>query len=406
MNQDPLKINTNFYEDVMSADGTGDLDDPAMRDAEKPPDIESYVLAVISMWLDKMTPVECENLAARNFSYETLVEYAVERINKSKLEKVCKNKGGSNLELSKRVVTAVNSMKNLKPCPRFLIPPEEVEFIPGLTTTGDTSVDENAVAARLESLEKNHEIAMKALNDIQKNIKYPSAVASVPAVELQTFPSLPLPAAGAQNSFADRQQTPKIGQVHAIRERLLSTASNMSGNGTKRNRDEAKIDDRNESWAKVAGRGGRKKPKVRQGNSRINIAAGEEVVLPFDVYIGNTHPRSTKDVVKRYLKECYEAAPDDEKAEGPFEVLKIECCTKPRDDGKDPWCLNWRVSVDQRFREYILKPEAIPMGWTSRRYFPPRAKRPPPAELHPAKIANTRETPTHATAAQGAHNAN
>ena len=406
MNQDHLKIDTNFYEDVMSADGTGDLDDPAMRDAEKPPDIESYVLAVISMWLDKMTPVECENLAARNFSYETLVEYAVERINKSKLEKVCKNKGGSNLELSKRVVTAVNSMKNLKPCPRFLIPPEEVEFIPGLTTTGDTSVDENTVAARLESLEKNHEIVMKALNDIQKNIKYPSAVASVPAVELQTFPSLPLPAAGAQNSFADRQQTPKIGQVHAIRERLLSTASNMSGNGIKRNRDEAKIDDRNESWAKVAGRGGRKKPKVRQGNSRINIAAGEEVVLPFDVYIGNTHPRSTEDVVKRYLKECYEAAPDDEKAEGPFEVLKIECCTKPRDDGKDPWCLNWRVSVDQRFREYILKPEAIPMGWTSRRYFPPRAKRPPPAELHPAKIANTRETPTHFTAAQGADNAN
>ena len=176
-------------------------------------------------------------------------------------------------------------MKNLKPCPRFLIPPEEVEFIPGLTTTGDTSVDENAVAARLESLEKNHEIVMKALNDIQKNIKYPAAVASVPAVELQTFPSLPLPADGAQNSFADRQQTPKIGQVHAIRERLLSTASNMSGNGTKRNRDEAKIDDRKESWAKVAGRGGRKKPKVRQGNSRINIAAGEEVVLPFDVYI-------------------------------------------------------------------------------------------------------------------------
>ena len=95
----------------------------------------------------------------------------------------------------------------------------------------------------MESLEKNHEIVMKALNDIQKNIKYPSAVASVPAIELQTFPSLPLPAAGAQNSFADRQQTPKIGQVHAIRERLLSTASNMSGNGTKRKRDEAKIAD-------------------------------------------------------------------------------------------------------------------------------------------------------------------
>ena len=39
-----------------------------------------------------------------------------------------------------------------------------------------------------------------------------------------------------------------------------------------------------------------------------------------------------------------------------------------------------------------MNPNAIPVGWTSRRYFPPRAKRPPPAELHPAKMPNNRQT--------------
>ena len=104
-------------------------------------------------------------------------------------------------------------------------------------------------------------------------------------------------------------------------------------------------------------------------------------------------------MIVKYLNECFEIASSEIKPEGPFEIMKIECCTKPRDDGKEPWCLNWRVTLDHRFSDYILKPDAIPVGWTSRRYYPPRAKRPPPAELHPAKVANTRQTALLQTAA-------
>ena len=122
-------------------------------------------------------------------------------------------------------------------------------------------------------------------------------------------------------------------------------------------------------------------------------------ILPFEAYIGNTHPKSKPEIIEKYLRECFDNAPSDIKPEGSFEVIKIECCTKPRDDGKEPWCLNWRVTIDQKFRDYILNPDAIPVGWTSRRYYPPRAKRPPAADLHPAKVPNTRQTALLQTAA-------
>ena len=116
------------------------------------------------------------------------------------------------------------------------------------------------------------------------------------------------------------------------------------------------------------------------------------MVFQFDVYIGNTHPKSTTDMVKKYLKECFDIVPGDKKPASSLDIMNIDFCTKLHDDGKEPWCLNWTVTVDQKFCEYILSPDAIPLAWTRRRYFPPHAKRPPPAEQHPSKTPNTRQT--------------
>ena len=54
-----------------------------MDEPDKPPDIESFLVATIAMWLGKMTPKECECLAAKHFSYEILTKYGVEKINES-----------------------------------------------------------------------------------------------------------------------------------------------------------------------------------------------------------------------------------------------------------------------------------------------------------------------------------
>ena len=90
---------------------------------------------------------------------------------------------------------------------------------------------------------------------------------------------------------------------------------------------------------------------MNQGKSKVAISGGDNAILPFEAYIGNTHPKSKPEIIEKYLKECFDSAPSEIKPEGSFEVIKIECCTKPRDDGKDPWCLNWRVTLDQSFRD-------------------------------------------------------
>ena len=367
-----------------------------MEESDKPPDIESFVVATIAMWLGKMTPKECENLAAGHFSYEILTKYGVEKINETKLTKVVKNSDGLNDILANRVVAAVNVLKNLETCPRFVIPLEQVELLPGMPLSGDTAVSENSVTSRLESLEKNHDAVMKALHEIRQSVSFK---ASVPQ-ESRTAATVDITQGVGPSIHLCPPQGPvlsKPGNVLGVRDRSLSNSS-MRSAGSKRSRNEADIDDdRQGSWANVAGK--KPKPKVQQGKSKVTIAGGENAILPFDAYIGNTHPKSKPEIIEKYLKECFDSAPSEIKPEGSLEIIKIECCTKPRDDGKEPWCLNWRVTIDQKFRDYILNPDAIPLGWTSRRYYPPRVKRPQAADLHPAKVPNMRQTALLQTAA-------
>ena len=367
-----------------------------MDEPDKPPDIESFLVATIAMWLGKMTPKECECLAAKHFSYEILTKYGVEKINESKLAKVAKNNDGLNNILASRVVTAVNVLKNHEKCPRFIIPLEQVELLPGMPITGDLSVSESTVSSRLDSLEKNHDVVMKALDEIRKSLSFKTAVPNVgqsdmtqvsaPSVHL--FPPH-LGTAGSGSGLLKPSST-------ELRTRTFSNSS-LRSTGSKRSRHEAEVDEDKDTYANVAGK--RPKPKVNQGKSKVTIAGSDNAILPFEAYIGNTHPKSKPEIIEKYLRECFDNAPSDIKPEGSFEVIKIECCTKPRDDGKEPWCLNWRVTIDQKFRDYILNPDAIPVGWTSRRYYPPRAKRPPAADLHPAKVPNTRQTALLQTAA-------
>lgn len=52
-------------------------------------------------------------------------------------------------------------------------------------------------------------------------------------------------------------------------------------------------------------------------------------------------------------------------------------------DGRKNWSRSWRVQVLNRFREHMLKSEAYPSGWSSRRYFPARPARSAVPPLYP-----------------------
>ena len=99
--------------------------------------------------------------------------------------------------------------------------------------------------------------------------------------------------------------------------------------------------------------------------------------------VGNTHPDTTGDIVKKVLVQVSENMSEEMKLEEPLEILEVECLTKTRNDGSKIWTRNWRVRVSNRFRAHMLRPEAYPVGWSSRRYFPARAARTPVAPLDP-----------------------
>ena len=85
--------------------------------------------------------------------------------------------------------------------------------------------------------------------------------------------------------------------------------------------------------------------------------------------------------------------PEELKLSEPLEILEVECLTKPRDDGRKLWTKNWRVQVSNRFREHMLKPEAYPVGWSSRRYFPARAPRQQVTALDPTNQQPVQKRP-------------
>ena len=87
-------------------------------------------------------------------------------------------------------------------------------------------------------------------------------------------------------------------------------------------------------------------------------------------------------MIEEVLKKA-DNLPEVLKLDVRLEIIEVECLTKPRDDGSRIWSKTWRVQVPNQFREHMMRPEAYPAGWNSRRYFPPRSQRAPVPELDP-----------------------
>ena len=82
----------------------------------------------------------------------------------------------------------------------------------------------------------------------------------------------------------------------------------------------------------------RRKP-VQYGTSQVKVTGGE--AAPYDVFVGNTHPQSTMEIVKEVLIKVAESMPEEMKLNEPLEIIEVECLTKPRTDGRPIWNKNW-----------------------------------------------------------------
>ena len=159
-------------------------------------------------------------------------------------------------------------------------------------------------------------------------------------------------------------------------------------------------------WNVVAGRGnqgqngqskgqsggqGRRPRPMQQGTAQVQVPGSE--AAPYDVVVSNTNPSSTEEIIKEVLIHVSKNMSDELKLKDPLEIKEVECLTKPREDGRRIWMKTWRVQVPARFKEHMMRPEAFPSGWTSRRYFPPKAPRKAVPELYPEGLEPPEKRP-------------
>ena len=359
----------------------------------KPPDISSWTLATIEMWTNKMPDDEVMSLIEKHMSFDVLWDDGAIKINELELVqnksvmKIPKSTSGRTRDLAKNLLDRVKDLKNIHSV-KFIVSCDQLEWVPGTIKAADSAVDQVAVSTRLDTLEKSQEEVIKMLKELQQSQLRPS-LQSTEASSAVNVPSIKI-TAPSFSDVAAASVPPKANISNQVRSRSTSASSKRSRSET-----EGESNEKNDKWKDV---NRKRKPKVQHGVNKIEVT-NPTAVTPYDVVIGNTHPDSDKDIIIDVLIDVSKHMPDEMKLDSDLEIIDAIYLTKPREDGSKPWSKSWQVRVPQKFRDHIMRPEAIPAGWTSRRFFPPRPKKPSVPDLHPAKRVNTSQVETVKAAA-------
>ena len=349
-----------------------------MMSDTKPPDIGHWLVATIAMWSDSIVKQDCIEMLVKTVKYDDL-EDARSVISghqeKFPIMKIPAVQSGEAVTLATRLFDKIVDLKNMEV--GLFVPFTQLHLVPGVKKTGGSAESEAAISARMSRVELQQESILDMLKDI-KNQNQRAVQQPAPALQVNGAPA-------AGSSFGPALERTRAQQQHGDRSRSNSTS--------KRLRMEMEGGASGTAPGATGGGGGnndgnsyrdvtrRRRPRQGvQGTSKVVIKEAA-AIAPVEFHIGNTHVDSDADTVKRVLKLVASALPAEMALDGELEVEVVECLTKEK-EGYKPWCKNWRVRVPQKHKQHMMRPEALPEGWTSRRFFPARPPRPPPPPAH------------------------
>ena len=331
--------------------------------------IEDIVLAACELWLGT-SAVNQENVVKmlKEGLKPEEAKIALEKLKAGKfVESVQKhNHGEKYFEDVVKVCAILIAEKKL---PKVVVASLYVLRIP----KPEIDPDSVTVNARMDVMEKKMEGMDKNVAELLKNFKnmlenqnkVTPVTLQVPTGQAQVTQQRPYAQAaahGVHGGTTGSQFRPRLGSKRSYEE-MNSNANPVKPAET------ADGDHGQGGWNDV----NRRKPrKVNYGTAKVTTGRSDEAVAPFEVFIANTHPESTRELIKEILVECAES---DGARSGPLEVLEVKCMTN-RDKIPNPRTLCWKVTVPNREREYMIKDEAYPEGWAHRRFFPPRTSVP------------------------------
>ena len=364
----------------------------------KPPDIGHWLVATIAMWSDSSVKQDCIEMLVKTVKYDDLEDARMvisAHQEKFPIMKIPAVQSGEAVTLATRLFDKIVDLKNMEV--GLFVPFTQLHLVPGVKKTGGSAESEAAISARMSRVELQQESILDMLKDI-KNQNQRAVQQPAPALQVNGAPA-------AGSSFGPALERTRAQQQHGDRSRSNSTS--------KRLRMEMEGGATGTAPGATGGGGGnndgnsyrdvtrRRRPRQGvQGTSKVVIKEAA-AIAPVEFHIGNTHVDSDADTVKRVLKLVASALPAEMALDGELEVEVVECLTKEK-EGYKPWCKNWRVRVPQKHKQHMMRPEALPEGWTSRRFFPARPPRPPPPPAHGLPTAAQVAVVTAAAAGQPA----
>ena len=362
--------------------------------------IDNAVLGMAWMWSDKTTVVNAEKLVVKNFQHSYTDVYNALVLLWEKTGKVGKKPSkqtkSDKLEATaKELVAFILKLKDQdEKKVKVIMTPTTLAMVPLMESTWGEG-DEASTAARLLNLEKQmSEMRMELAKGVQimtRNVQ--------PG---QVHPSQVKP--GQMQPLASQVQG-QTGHVQYSEMAGRPPAANTGTGKVQRGRQEPWVERQpqevvqegsDDGFQMVKDRRKKQPRKVQYGTGKTSLGGAGGEATPYEVWIGNTHPDSTPDIIKEVLTELGKKTEGDPVLTEDLQVLECECLTKARTDGSKPYTKQWRVKVSSRFRQHMMRPEAFQVGWSTRRYFPARPKVP---ELHLATgVARVEEVASDAPA--------
>ena len=112
----------------------------------------------------------------------------------------------------------------------------------------------------------------------------------------------------------------------------------------------------------------RRPRKVTYGNSKVTMEGAE--AAPVEIFIGNTNPKATPDIIEKVMKKCAINLP--EKID--LEVLDVKRLAR-LDLDPNPRTKCWKITVPYRFKEVMARDDLYYCGWSHRQFYPPKQNR-------------------------------
>ena len=236
----------------------------------------------------------------------------------------------------------------------------------------------NAVETRIDGMDKNVSELLKTFKDMISSQMNPPVLPLLnpQGQGSQQLDQCTLNSSDSTQSWAAMASADTRGRSGIPSSRSLEVpgASNSrSRSGSKRSFDDmeymsSKSDissnqNQEGQWNKV-----NRKRSINYGKAKVTSGKSDVAVAPFEVFIANTHPSSTPDLIKEILIECADL---NEARKSPLEVLNIKCMAN-KERFPIPRTLCWKVTVPHRERDHMMKDESYPEGWGHRRFFPPK----------------------------------